>query len=268
MLSNEEFRSKLQDIDGRFEQSGKTAIVRRDQELARLADESDWAPQMIAECAAKGLFWAQRYLQFGRFLRMMRVEDLTLTEFRFRYFLKCTHGTEAERFDKTRRAIERDRLRRAGAPVDLTMPAEGMSINAAVLSFLADGAWHDISEIETALCKTLGARENLHRSAIMTLSEIRGNLPAGRVLESKRGAGPHCKLYRLIPTADPRVLYERVMGIILEIKATGAMDYIERIKKDLAFENGPQKRGSAKGNGVLPKMGTVEFANANPDLSL
>ena len=225
-MSEQHFDARLKHIEEQYQARREGADAYRDQEMARLFEESGWTQEQIAGRMGKRQVWVSQRLCFGRFLSFIASGDnpdlaVNLTERRFREHWKRSRGHERERFAAVAHALEH------GIPHGHEALLVKPEVGGAVLECLADGKWYTVEQITATAEETLpGLTADQVRNSI---TNLRRHPPEGKRLQSKLiGKKAQYRLARALPKKSAPLevladLYEKATPLLDELDELGQM---------------------------------------------
>lgn len=205
MMSEQQFDTRIKEIESECASMRERVDEHRDQEVARLfveAKQSGRNQKWIAARMGQAESWVSQRLLFGRFLEIHGREFLKsvpkpLTEWRFRQNWKAsgkkTHKkeTEEERFDRVLELLKADT---SDVPRYYKNLAKKPGIKAAVVKIISDGKRRTTAEIAEIISETIpGTHAN---QVIESIKLIRKDPPKGMALDERHTGQSH--RYRLV----------------------------------------------------------------------
>jgi hypothetical protein len=228
MMTEQQFDERLARIEEGHASRREQAAAWRDQEMARLFEESEWTQQKIARKVGKTQRWVSYRLLFGRFLsfRTTCSKDApgiaSLTEGAFRTLWKKTGSKkESARFAEVLTMLEKQ-----PPPGPKPPPVNKVGLAAAVRELFEDGKWRTVRQaVEAIRPRFPGLPDETLAASVRWL---RSHPPRGYQIEVKHlGKVGQYRLRRAgrdlkeVPALDVDRFLEGVVPIIEELKTWG-----------------------------------------------
>ena len=207
-MTQQEFDTRLTQIEHKYAVMRTGAEAFRDQEVARLFVECGWTQERIGGRMGRTKSWVCKRLVFGRFLKVSgrKLSELggdSLTEWRFRQAWAATHKgrhpkeTEDERFARVARWLASQPP--PEVPKGYLNLVHKPGIKAAVVEVLQGGKRLDVAAIADALRDRFPDITNEQAGA--AVQGLQKKPPLGLAVEARHSGKSH--KYRVVPQGPP-----------------------------------------------------------------
>jgi hypothetical protein len=205
-MTEQQFDTRIKEIEAGYRSHREGADAYRDQELARLFVECGWTQERISRHMGQSQSWVARRLLFGRFLSFMTAGHKTfspakpLTERRFRdHWRKSKKHVKDSEEERFARVVESLRTDRSETPKNYGNLVKKPGIKAAVVEVISDGKRRTTTEIAVEVSEVVPETDAAQVGA--ALKQIQHKPPPGMALDARHTGQTH--KYRLVKRKGP-----------------------------------------------------------------